>query len=116
MHTLRRFLFAVLVCLISAYAARAQQAAPSADEDFVRSHYTKYEFRIPMRDGVRLFTAVYVPKASAFAPEAGPSPVAGRNVRGVPEPTARVAALTPRRQPCHRVRSPDQHRGNREQP
>ena len=24
--------------------------------------YTKYEYRIPMRDGVRLFTAVYVPK------------------------------------------------------
>jgi putative CocE/NonD family hydrolase len=28
----------------------------------VRAHYTKYEFRIPMRDGKRLFTAVYVPK------------------------------------------------------
>src|SRR4051812_27872249 len=30
--------------------------------EYVKSHYTKYEFRIPMRDGVRLFTAVYVPK------------------------------------------------------
>ena len=28
----------------------------------LREHYTKYEYRIPMRDGVRLFTAVYVPK------------------------------------------------------
>ena len=28
----------------------------------VREHYTKYEFRVPMRDGVRLFTAVLVPK------------------------------------------------------
>lgn len=28
----------------------------------VRAHYTKYEFRIPMRDGKRLFTSVYVPK------------------------------------------------------
>ena len=28
----------------------------------VKAHYTKYEYRIPMRDGVRLFTAVYVPK------------------------------------------------------
>ena len=27
-----------------------------------REYYTKYEYRIPMRDGVRLFTAVYVPK------------------------------------------------------
>ncbi len=28
----------------------------------VKAHYTKYEYRIPMRDGKRLFTAVYVPK------------------------------------------------------
>jgi putative CocE/NonD family hydrolase len=26
------------------------------------AHYTKFEYRIPMRDGVHLFTAVYVPK------------------------------------------------------
>jgi uncharacterized protein len=43
-------------------------------EDFVRAHYTKYEYRIPMRDGVRLFTAVYVPKASAFPADPGPYP------------------------------------------
>ena len=37
--------------------------------DYVKEHYTKYEYRIPMRDGVRLFTAVYVPKdASASHP------------------------------------------------
>jgi predicted acyl esterase len=29
---------------------------------WVAQHYTKYEHRIPMRDGVRLFTRVYVPK------------------------------------------------------
>ncbi len=28
----------------------------------VKARYTKYEYRIPMRDGARLFTAVYVPK------------------------------------------------------
>ncbi len=34
----------------------------SASDDFdIPAHYTKFEFRIPMRDGVRLFTAVYVP-------------------------------------------------------
>src|SRR6266542_3495804 len=27
-----------------------------------REHYTKYEYRIPMRDGVKLFTSVLVPK------------------------------------------------------
>jgi putative CocE/NonD family hydrolase len=37
-------------------------AAPAQDVDAVRASYTKYEYRIPMRDGVRLFTAVYVPK------------------------------------------------------
>ncbi|HEY2065832.1 MAG TPA: CocE/NonD family hydrolase, partial [Gemmatimonadaceae bacterium] len=33
-----------------------------ADSAFVRAHYAKREVRIPMRDGVRLFTAVYVPR------------------------------------------------------
>jgi putative CocE/NonD family hydrolase len=30
--------------------------------EYVKANYTKYEYCIPMRDGVRLFTAVYVPK------------------------------------------------------
>ncbi|GAC1469634.1 MAG: CocE/NonD family hydrolase [Isosphaeraceae bacterium] len=30
--------------------------------DEVKARYTKFEYRIPMRDGARLFTAVYVPK------------------------------------------------------
>ena len=47
--------------------AQMQQPNPSA-EDFVRAHYTKYEFRIPMRDGKRLFTAVYVPKEASGGP------------------------------------------------
>lgn len=29
--------------------------------DFIRSHYSKYEVRIPMRDGVKLFTSLYKP-------------------------------------------------------
>ncbi|MHC4177514.1 MAG: CocE/NonD family hydrolase, partial [Planctomycetota bacterium] len=28
---------------------------------YIRSHYAKFEYRVPMRDGARLFTAVYVP-------------------------------------------------------
>jgi hypothetical protein len=31
-------------------------------KEAVLAGYTKYEYRIPMRDGVRLFTSVYVPK------------------------------------------------------
>jgi uncharacterized protein len=42
-------------------------AQPSQDQrkqelDYTRAHYTKYDYRIPMRDGVKLFTSVYVPK------------------------------------------------------
>ncbi|MES2261041.1 MAG: CocE/NonD family hydrolase [Pseudomonadota bacterium] len=36
--------------------------APATAPYSLREHYTKYEFRIPMRDGVHLFTSVYVPK------------------------------------------------------
>jgi len=35
------------------------------ETDYARAHYTKYEFQIPMRDGVKLFTSVYVPKDRA---------------------------------------------------
>jgi len=30
--------------------------------EYVKANYTKYEYRIPMRDGKKLFTAVYAPK------------------------------------------------------
>jgi putative CocE/NonD family hydrolase len=41
--------------------------APSPRAEAIRKGYTKYEYRIPMRDGTRLFTAVYVPN------DAGPA-------------------------------------------
>jgi putative CocE/NonD family hydrolase len=41
-------------------AARPQQP-PSGIAAWIRAHYTKYEYRIPMRDGARLFTSVLVP-------------------------------------------------------
>ena len=59
---------AALACgswfLLAALAA-AQAPEPAkepAKEDYVKAHYTKYEYRIPMRDGKKLFTSVYVPK------------------------------------------------------
>src|SRR4051812_4948989 len=36
--------------------------AAAADEAAIKENYTKFEFRIPMRDGVKLFTSVYSPK------------------------------------------------------
>ncbi|HEY1378546.1 MAG TPA: CocE/NonD family hydrolase [Gemmataceae bacterium] len=35
---------------------------PAQGLEYVQAHYTKFEYRIPMRDGAKLFTAVYVPK------------------------------------------------------
>jgi putative CocE/NonD family hydrolase len=35
---------------------------PEETAKAIREFYTKYEFRVPMRDGVKLFTNVYVPK------------------------------------------------------
>ncbi|HKA19152.1 MAG TPA: CocE/NonD family hydrolase [Blastocatellia bacterium] len=40
----------------------AQPIEPAPGAAFVRENYTKYEYRIPMRDGIKLFTSVYVPK------------------------------------------------------
>jgi len=45
----------------------AAQNRPDAPEFDIKAHYTKYEYRIPMRDGVHLFTSVYVPKDSSRA-------------------------------------------------
>jgi hypothetical protein len=49
--------FAVLGC----FASIARHVSAQGVE-YVKANYTKYEYRIPMRDGKRLFTAVYVPK------------------------------------------------------
>jgi putative CocE/NonD family hydrolase len=55
---------AVAVLIAASFASLCLQAQqPDAPkEDYVKAHYTKYEYRIPMRDGKKLFTAVYVPK------------------------------------------------------
>jgi uncharacterized protein len=34
----------------------------AGESQYIRQHYDKYEYRIPMRDGIKLFTSVYVPK------------------------------------------------------
>ena len=56
-------------------AARASGSTGSANPtDYLRAHYDKREYRIPMRDGVELFTAVYTPKddSRARVERAGP--------------------------------------------
>ncbi|HEX5272881.1 MAG TPA: CocE/NonD family hydrolase [Gemmataceae bacterium] len=43
-------------------AAALPAAAAAQGLEAVKAAYTKYEYRVPMRDGKKLFTAVYVPK------------------------------------------------------
>ncbi|MBC3917529.1 CocE/NonD family hydrolase [Undibacterium sp. CY18W] len=54
-----------LVASFPAHAESAMADAPEAPKPAIRELYTKYEYQIPMRDGVRLFTVVYVPKDSS---------------------------------------------------
>ena len=52
------------VLSFSATLSAQPAAAPDRAKqlEYTRSHYTKYDYRISMRDGVKLFTSVYVPK------------------------------------------------------
>ena len=60
---------AVLSCLLGAAwlvasphaAAQAQRDGGDSTAAYIRAHYAKREVRIPMRDGVELFTAIYTP-------------------------------------------------------
>lgn len=53
-----------LIRVLALLPAVAAFAAPAGDFD-VQAHYTKSEYRIPMRDGVKLFTVVYAPRDSS---------------------------------------------------
>jgi uncharacterized protein len=70
-NAIRRWSFGIwTLCigsLLGVVAVAAAQDAPKEPpkEDYVKAHYTKYEYRIPMRDGKKLFTSVYVPKDSS---------------------------------------------------
>lgn len=96
----RLFRKALIVALPFAALVPIPAVAQGDDKPFtvadLKERYTKYEYRIPMRDGKRLFTAVYVPKdqsrthpimllrtpysikpygADQYRPSLGPSPL-----------------------------------------
>lgn len=61
------FSIAGLLLLLSTFASFAQGPGPLTPQqrelaDYIKSHYTKSEVMIPMRDGVKLFTSIYAPK------------------------------------------------------
>src|ERR1017187_3687040 len=49
-------LLGIMVCFTWAYAQSSQ------DSLYIRQNYTKTEKYITMRDGIRLFTSIYMPK------------------------------------------------------
>jgi putative CocE/NonD family hydrolase len=53
---------ALVIGAVAAAPTRAQAQTDVPDSVYVRQHYTKQVARIPMRDGARLFTTIYVPK------------------------------------------------------
>ena len=66
---LRYPLFLVSFLWLIAWPSLAQEPDEYAKDlaTWIKANYTKYEYRIPMRDGVHLFTAVYVPKDASSA-------------------------------------------------
>ncbi|WP_051663954.1 CocE/NonD family hydrolase [Dyadobacter crusticola] len=54
------YFFAFILCIAS-HVIPAQSLV-TQDSLYIREHYTKIERMVPMRDGVKLFTSIYIPK------------------------------------------------------
>src|SRR6266702_3237507 len=63
LNLLTATLLAVL-CSLASFAQGQGQLTQKERElaDYIKSHYTKREVMIPMRDGVKLFACIYEPK------------------------------------------------------
>lgn len=57
---MKKYALIALCFTLSALSVFAQ-----GDAAYIKDNYTKYEYQVPMRDGVKLFTSVYVPKDQA---------------------------------------------------
>ena len=59
-----KHIFTLVVALFSVVALYAQQqnSHEQIDAQWFKSHYKKTESLIPMRDGTKLYTAIYTPK------------------------------------------------------
>jgi len=68
----RALIALLLLVVVGSASAQTQRRLTEKEQEFaewIKANYTKYEYMVPMRDGVRLFTSVYVPKdASATNP------------------------------------------------
>ena len=52
----------VLLFSLPLFAEKEKEETPEEHAIWIKANYTKYEYMIPMRDGVKLFTSVYAPK------------------------------------------------------
>ena len=60
---LHTFFYCISILITSlAAATTAGETLSGTNNHWFEEHYTKYEHLIPMRDGVRLFTRVFIPK------------------------------------------------------
>ena len=67
---LTRYLLAAVLAFFALFLAGHEKESEKpfeADRAYIKAHFTKYEFEIPMRDGVKFFTAVYAPKEQSVA-------------------------------------------------
>ena len=61
-----KIIFLSLVILFIVFGVYGQQI--NADSLYMREHFDKSEHFITMRDGIQLFTVVYVPKDQTLTP------------------------------------------------
>jgi putative CocE/NonD family hydrolase len=58
--------FLLFIFFVFSYCADIQvvvaQSLSLSDSAFIRENYQKYEYQVPTRDGIKLYTAVYIPK------------------------------------------------------
>src|ERR1700712_1831327 len=57
---MKKLIFFIL--LLTTLNACAQFTVNTEDAAYIKANYTKYEYQVPVRDGKKLFTSVYVPK------------------------------------------------------
>jgi len=63
---MKKTVFSFLYLITSLFVS-AQKSNSSLSLQFIKGNYTKLESMIPMRDGIKLYTAIYIPKDSAEA-------------------------------------------------
>jgi putative CocE/NonD family hydrolase len=57
---MKKLIFFILTAVSLNAAAQVGMTGP--DAEYIKTNYTKFEYQVPMRDGKKLFTSVYMPK------------------------------------------------------